>query len=103
MPKHDLGWQPMRRIFVVGLIFLGCGGGASATHSSEPLMSRTFAGQNRCNAKAHERPFVIEWDATDMSSFEARAANDIIFVRYEGCDLQVLDGCVDDSVRGSLG
>ena len=93
----------MRRIFVVGLILLGCGGGAAAPRSSEPLMSRTFAGQNRCNAKTHERPFVIEWDATDMSSFEARATNDIIFVRYEGCDLQVLDGCVDDSVRGSLG
>ena len=38
-----------------------------------------------------------------MSSFESRAANDVVFVRYEGCDLQIVDGCSSDSVRGSFG
>lgn len=66
-------------------------------------MGETFAGKNRCNPKEHERPFIIEWDATDMSSFEARAANDVVFVRYQGCDLIVIDSCVDDSLKGSLG
>jgi hypothetical protein len=66
-------------------------------------MGETFAGKNRCNPKNHERPFVIEWDATDMSSFEARAASDVVFVRYEGCDLRVVGGCADDSVRGAFG
>ena len=66
-------------------------------------MSQTFAGKNKCNAKTHDRPFIIEWDATDMSSFESRAANDVIFVKYEGCDLQVIDTCVDDSVKGAFG
>ena len=33
------------------------------------LMDRTFAGQNACNPDDHERPFIIEWDATDRSSF----------------------------------
>jgi hypothetical protein len=27
----------------------------------------------------------------------------VIFVRYEGCELKVLDGCRDDSVKGSVG
>jgi hypothetical protein len=67
------------------------------------LMDKTFAGANKCSPKTHERPFIIEWDATDMSSFEAKAASDVVFVKYEGCDLQILDGCADDSVRGSLG
>src|SRR5215471_10349080 len=94
----------MRSVCVLGLFLLACGGGgAAAPGPSESLMSRTFAGQNRCNAKNHDRPFVIEWDATDMSSFQARAANDVVFVRYEGCDLKVLDACADDAVRGSLG
>jgi hypothetical protein len=66
-------------------------------------MAQTFAGQNKCNAKTHDRPFIIEWDATDASSFEARAANDVILVRYEGCDLKVLDSCANDSVKGSFG
>jgi hypothetical protein len=69
-------------------------------------MGTTVAGQSSstaCNAKAHDRPFIIEWDATDASSFEARASNDVVFVRYEGCTLQVIDTCSSDSVRGALG
>jgi hypothetical protein len=85
----------------------GAGGAPLGTKSAADVqaakMSETFAGQNRCNPKGHERPFIIEWDATDMSSFEARAANDVVFVRYQGCDLVVMDSCVNDSVRGSFG
>ena len=55
----------------------------------------------------HARPlgnYAIEWDATDMSSFEARAADDVVVVKYVGCDLKILDGCsADESVRGSSG
>jgi hypothetical protein len=67
------------------------------------LMGGTFAGQNACNPKNHLRPFIIEWDATDMSSFESHAASDIVVVRYEGCELVVLDECRNDSIRGSQG
>ncbi len=91
-------------------VLAACGGGAAlpamapARESGQSaLMEQSFAGKNKCTAKGHERPFVIEWDATDMSSFEARTANDVIFVKYEGCELKVLDSCVNDSVKGSLG
>lgn len=53
--------------------------------------------------KSHERPFVIEWDATDLASFEAKAQRDVVFVRYEGCHLSVLYGCSDESIPGKLG
>jgi len=66
-------------------------------------MGSTFAGKNRCQAEAHDRPFVVEWDATDIASFENRAARDIVFVRYEGCSLTVVDGCSDDSVPARYG
>lgn len=84
-----------------------CGGaslptGGTRESGQSTLMDKSLAGQ-KCSPKNHERPFVIEWDATDMSSFESRAANDVIFVKYEGCDLKVLDACVHDSVKGSLG
>ena len=65
-------------------------------------LAQTAIGKNKCNPKQADRPFIIEWDATDNSSFEARAANDVVFVRYEGCDLQIVDGCSSD-VRGSFG
>jgi hypothetical protein len=96
-------------LFVVATSAVACGGGSaapgtkSASEAQASGMSQTFAGQNRCNPKDHTRPFVIEWDATDMSSFEARATNDVVFVRYQGCDLVMIDSCVVDSVKGSFG
>jgi len=67
------------------------------------LMDGTFAGKNACNPDNHLRPFVIEWDATDRSSFQQHAANDLVFVRYEGCSLRVLDECRNESIRGEQG
>ena len=67
-------------------------------------MDQTTAGKNRCTvAKSHERPFVIEWDATDLTEFEARAKRDMVFVRYDGCELKVLSGCLDEGVAGRYG
>jgi hypothetical protein len=93
---------------VSAFTWAACGGGVpslSGTRESgqSGLMDQTFAGKNKCNPENHDRPFIIEWDATDMSSFESYAANDVVVVRYEGCDLKVLDQCRNDSVRGSLG
>lgn len=86
------------------LAFSACS--SAPPKASEPtgrLMDHTTAGANRCTiTKSHTRPFVIEWDATDLASFEAKAAHDIVFVRYQGCNLTVLD-CADGSVRGRLG
>lgn len=106
----------MKRWLAVGMSAFGflavaCGGAAngvapgtkSVAEVQSSGMSQSFAGQNKCNPKNADRPFIIEWDATDMSSFESRAANDIIFVKYEGCELKVIDSCVEDSVKGSFG
>lgn len=67
------------------------------------LMNDTFAAKNACNPENHLRPFIIEWDATDRSSFESYAANDVVVVRYEGCTMTVLEECRNDSVRGEQG
>jgi hypothetical protein len=94
---------------LMAVLATGCGGGAipaadpSRASGQSALMGGTFAGKNACNAQTHDKPFIIEWDATDMASFEGRAANDVVFVRYEGCDLQVLDACANDSIHGALG
>ena len=85
-----------------------CGGGSVApgTKSAADVQAsglKDSAAGNRCSPKNHDRPFIIDWDATDAASFESRAANDVIFVRYQGCDLIVMDSCVNDSVKGSFG
>ncbi len=68
------------------------------------MLSQTAVAQ-KCEeaAKGHDRPFVVEWDATDLASFEAKAARDTIFVKYEGCKMVVLDRCSDGQIAGKLG
>jgi hypothetical protein len=94
--------------FAAPLGLAGCGGKipkAEPTRESgqSGMMNDSFAGQNACNPKNHLRPFIIEWDATDKSSFESYANSDIVVVRYEGCEMVVLDECRNDSIRGSQG
>ncbi|HMR05121.1 MAG TPA: hypothetical protein PKA88_05075 [Polyangiaceae bacterium] len=79
------------------------GAAGSRESGQSKLMDDTFAGKNACNPENHERPFIIEWDATDMSQFESITSSDVVLVKYEGCKLTVLDGCKDDSVKGSYG
>ena len=105
--RRFIGWMAVAFVGSA-MATAACGGSLPATEPTRAtgqsgLMGKTFAGQNACNAKAHERPFIIEWDATDMSMFESRAATDVIFVHYEGCDLKVLDACANDSIRGAFG
>jgi hypothetical protein len=97
-------------VLSAALLAAACGGGPDLpalgpdrASGQSSLMDRTAAGQKTCNTSAHDRPFIIEWDATDMAMFEGRAATDVVLVQYEGCELRVLDGCANDSVRGALG
>jgi hypothetical protein len=78
-------------------------GGPGAHGGQSNLVEKTFAGANKCSAKNHDRPFIIEWDATDQSSFQAQTADNIVVVKYEGCDLKVLDACKNDAVKGAIG
>ena len=99
---------PIAAIIAGATTVAACGGASlpkgDVEHGGQSsLIDKSFAGQNRCSAKNHERPFIIEWDATDMSSFQSHTSNDVVFVKYVGCELQVLDSCRDDSVKGSLG
>ena len=94
----------------LGSLIVACGSMPSIPAAKESrasgqssLMENTVAGQNKCNPKSADRPFIIEWDATDLSQFESVTTSDIVFVRYEGCELRVIDSCRNDSVTGALG
>jgi len=88
----------------LGVAVPACGGGLSGKNGQpNDLYSKSFAGQNKCNPKNADRPFIIDWDATDQSSFQAHTQSDVVFVEYKGCDLKVLTGCRDDSVKGEFG
>jgi hypothetical protein len=66
-------------------------------------MSQTTVGKLRCEVgKDNDRPFVVEWDSTDLASFESKAQRDLVFVKVDGCNLKVLD-CRDDGIPGKYG
>ncbi|MFT3771256.1 MAG: hypothetical protein QM820_38060 [Minicystis sp.] len=93
-----------RSLPFLAVVLAGCSAPALPDPPARPLMDRTTAGQDRCIlARSHDRPFVIEWDATDLASFEAKAARDVVFVRYEGCRMAVVYGCSDDGLPGRYG
>ena len=82
---------------------LGCGGMAP-TDGAESLIGQTTAGKHRCVSAGDEHKlFVVEWDGTDASTFQARAARDVVFVAYADCQLRVIDGCSDGSLAGRYG
>ena len=90
-------------LLAAGVAIVAACGGPGAHGNQSNLVEKSFAGANKCNPKTHDRPFIIEWDATDMSSFQAHTNDDVVVVKYEGRDLKVLDSCRDDSVKGTFG
>jgi hypothetical protein len=96
--------MPADRILVVILALLSLTGCSRNKPTADRLMGRTTIGQNRCSeVKPTDRPFVVEWDATDTAMFEAFAQRDVVFVRYEACELEVLTACNDDGIAGRYG
>jgi hypothetical protein len=89
---------------LLSLFALGCGGGAPPVGPSNAVVESSALGKKRCVVDGDEaKLFLVEWDATDLSSFEAKTARDLVFVRYEGCSLRVLGACADDGVAGRYG
>src|SRR5690349_2399208 len=87
---------------VLASLLAACGGTNQTGKGS--LVDQTAVGQNRCVSSGDEhRLFVVEWDATDSSAFEALAARDVVFVRYEGCSMKIVEGCHDDGIQGAYG
>lgn len=79
-------------------------GSTTGGDDAASLMADTTAGQRRCvSAGDEEKLFVVDWDATDASSFQARADRDIVFVHYEGCSMRIVEGCSDGSLAGRYG
>ena len=103
MAKKRRSWKLGGGALACGAVLAACGGPAVPAVTSDEAMESTFAGSHKCEADSHDRPFIIEWDATDIARFENRAAKDVVFVRYEGCELEVIDGCSDDALPGRYG
>lgn len=51
-------------------------------------------GQTKCHVRAsQQKPLVVEWPAADRAELEARAKTQLVVVRYDGCEMEVLSHC----------
>lgn len=84
----------------------GCTGGMGVPtmEGRQGMLSKTaIAAKCKEAAEEHLKPFVVEWDATDLASFEAKASEGTVLVRYEGCDLVPLYECSGSRRFGGYG
>jgi hypothetical protein len=91
----------LRRFVLASVLVLSsasCGGKMTppTMEGREGMLSRSAVAE-QCDqaSKNHLRPFVIQWDATDLADFEAKARGGTVLVRYEGCELVPLYACMD--------
>lgn len=78
--------------------------GKRAGSGPNSMLDDVAVGKNRCpDAEGEAKPFVVEWDATDLATFEAKASRDLVFVKYAGCEVELLYGCSDNGVPGRYG
>ncbi len=94
----------MKRTLLFLLFFAGCGTSVSDVVQPDLTATTPLAKAEFCTAgEEDERPFVIDWDATDLALFESLAQRDVIVVKYVGCELEVLHECQDETVTGKYG
>jgi hypothetical protein len=67
-----------------------CGGTPSQAMRPEPPR---LAGTSCDASRTHLRPLIVDWAAGDRASVEAAARRQLLVVRYQGCELEVLRGC----------
>lgn len=80
-----------------------CGGAAPLAGKDRLAKQANIRASCDAAERGHDDPFTVEWDATDVASFETQAQRDTVFVAYHGCDLQVLASCNDPKLPGKLG
>jgi len=80
--------------FVAAIILAACGGGNTASQLAK-APDFNPKDQTQCSVeKSQAKPLIVEWPSADRGELESQAHNrGVVVVRYQGCEMQVLDGC----------
>ncbi len=79
-----------------GVLAVGGGGGCSKTVAEPLAKAPTFEaeGQSKCSvAVSQDKPLIVEWPSADRAQLEARAKTEVVVIRYDGCELEMLPRC----------
>jgi hypothetical protein len=60
--------------------------------------------QTKCGvAKSHSRPLIVEWPSADRQELESKLHTGLVVVRYQGCEMDVLERCTVPAQYGYRG
>ncbi len=76
--------------YLLCLAVAGCFAGGAP----EPEAPELAPGKKCRVTKSKARPLIVEWSSPDRADLEARIQGGVVAVRYDGCDLEVLTGCI---------
>ncbi len=78
---------------LVGLLVSSCGGGNAASQLAK-APDYSPRDQTKCGvAKSQQRPLIVEWPSADRQELESKVHEGIVVVRYQGCEMDVLERC----------
>ncbi len=99
-------------VVFVGAALAACGAGSAATPGgrADPNAAVGSSGSGggggvaaACPVGPADAPFLVDGDTATRTYFATMGRRDVVFVRYDGHTLNVLDGCRDELAPGSLG
>ncbi len=82
-------------------LLLSCSGAAPTAELK--LAANSHLKVARCDEVQTLQPLLVEWPATDRAALEARLPRGTVVVKYKGCSLRVLRGCVAPGTYGYQG
>jgi len=91
--------RPSRLVLsvAVGTLLVSCAGGnnvASQLATPPPKENVIEKLGARCGVtKSQAKPLIVEWSSMARGELEAKAADGLVPVRYEGCEMEVLSQC----------
>lgn len=100
------GCSALSTLLVLGAAALG---GCSATAAPPPAASAdavvvvSSPAAGACPMVPDPRPYTFGLDPTELSTLEAQAKTDVVFVATDGCSLRVLPACYAAGSRAKLG
>ena len=82
----------LRALFLSTIVVSAACGGGPRPAPKPPAFDPK--GQTKCGvSRSQARPLIVEWPAADSVALEAQAKKGLVFVRYEGCEMEVLRRC----------
>jgi formylglycine-generating enzyme required for sulfatase activity len=86
--------RPRAPTVVLFLLALPTAAACSGGNAASAVVQQPRLPASRCGVvKSQAKPYIVEWQAAERGDLETGLKKGLIAVRYEGCEMEVLDQC----------